>query len=162
MSQRPLLKDNIVINVIEIDDDTLIMTKAEHKELMAQEDAEYEAKAAEWRATIGSVRASIDAEVDKLTNARATLSAYKITAEAEPSPAKAGAMLKQILAMERGIIEQEKVVAEVGKTKVPEKPRLIRAKRWFRPDDVVVGEPGGNIGDVWDGKQYTRPEKGAA
>jgi hypothetical protein len=155
--QRPILKDRIVVNVIEIGEDTEIVTKSRHKELMAIEEADYARRAAAWRASVGERQLEVRQAAEKLTMAKMTLAAVK--AQAGKAGVDATQLLKQILALDDEIAGHEKAVAELQAKPIQEKPRLDRGKRWFHPEGLEVGPAGGNIGDIWDGKAYTRPEK---
>lgn len=160
--QLPLIEDGIVVNVIEIDDDTMIMTKDRHKELQAQEDAGYADRLAAWRKRSRACHGELNATMKRLGMANMTLSAVKIRAADEKQDAKAALLLRQILSMEADIEQHQRAVEIAQATPLPPKPRLVRAKRWFHPPECTVGPEGGNIGDRWDGKQYVRPEKAEA
>jgi hypothetical protein len=155
--QRPILKDGVVVNVVELDDDTMVTTKARHKELTAAEDAEYQAKIDEWRIAHGAHQAKITAAAEALAMARMTLGTVKAKADKEKNETKAAAALRQILTMEKDISAKEEDLAKIQGEPSPPKPVHKRGKRWFHPDGVEVGPAGGNIGDIWDGEKYVRP-----
>ncbi len=157
--QRPLLKDGVVINVIEIDENTLVVCKAEHKQLQAEEDAAYTAQLEEWRAVIKARQGELGAASERLGMAKMTLSAMKVKVAEEKGDARAALALKQILSMEADVEQNEQAVMALHARPIPAKPKLVRSTRWIRPDDCEIGPAGGNIGDRWDGKQYVRPEK---
>jgi hypothetical protein len=157
--QRPILRDGVVVNVIELDDDTEIVTKARHKELCVAEDADYAAKLAAWRGQVTDIQKAFAEAVERLDMARATASALKVRAEDLQDGPQAGQVLKQILAVEKQIASHEASAAAQQAKTVPARPRLVRGKRWFHPEGLEAGPAGGNIGDLWDGKTYTRPEK---
>lgn len=159
MGQRPILKNGVVINVIEIDDDTQIVTKAQHKQMLAEEAVDYEVRLATWREAIRDVQQQAADVIDQLAMARMTLSAMKTQAAGEKNDAKAAQALRQILAAEEDVKQREKAVSQAQAVAIPPKPRPASSKRYFHSDDVEVGPAGGNIGDLWDGKTYTRPEK---
>lgn len=159
MVQRPVLKDGVVVNVVEISDDTMIVTKDEHKQLMAKEDADYEQAAAEWRETVKGREAQIRDAAERLGLARMTVSALKVKAAEEDSDTKAAQALRRILAEEEAVTQLEAELARISAGPLPPKPKLIRGKRWFHRYGFDVGPAGGNIGDLWNGQEYVRPEK---
>lgn len=157
--QRPILKDGAVVNVIEIDENTKIVTKEEHKALAAAEDAEHEQRLGEWRAVIAERRREVNVASEALGMLKAMLKATKVNAEKAATDAEAARLLQQILALEKEVSEGEKAIAAMLTVPLPAKPKLVRAKRWFHPDGLEAGPAGGNIGDLWGGATYTRPEK---
>lgn len=159
MTQKPILRDGKVVNVIEIDDATQIVTKALHKEMMAAEDADYAQRLESWRAQMKQRHNSVQATIEELTLARATVNALKMTASNEKDDRKAALALRQILSAEAGIAAMEQNVNALRAAPTPEKPTLARPRRWFHPEGLEVGPAGGNIGDLWDGQTYTRPVK---
>lgn len=162
MGSRPIIKDGLVVNVVEIDDDCAIMTKAECRRQEAAELADYAARVAAWRERVALMRAEVDAAREKAGIAMATMSALKARAASEKSDAKVAALFRQASGMEQEVNTLVADVRSLQERPAPAKPRLVRGKRWFYPDGVEVGPPGGNIGDLWDGKSYTRPEKDKA
>lgn len=159
MTQKPVLKDGKVVNVIEIDGETQVVTKDRHKEMIAAEDADYAQRLGAWRALVQQRHNTIQAATDELSLARATVSALKVTAGNEKDDRKAALALRQILSAEAGIAAIEQGIKVLRAEPLPEKPALVRPKRWFHPEGLEVGPAGGNIGDLWDGEKYTRPEK---
>jgi hypothetical protein len=160
--QRPILKDGVVVNVIEIGADTEIVSKKRHKQLTAEEDARYAIAAAEWRETAKAHEDEIRLAAEKLGLARMTVSALKVKAADENVDAKAALALKQILAEEEAVSKLEADLSAVSTRPLAPKPKLIRAKRWFHPEGLEVGPAGGNIGDIWNGQEYVRPAKDKA
>lgn len=159
--QRPIIKDGIVVNVIEIGDETEIVTKDRHKELMASEDAQYAEHFTSWRGQIRAHQDEIGTAAEKLSMARMTLAAMKTKAEGEKDGTRAVYTLNQILSLEKEIAGQEAAVKQLQERPVPPKPKLVRSKRWFHPEGLEVGPAGGNIGDIWNGQEYVRPVKPA-
>jgi hypothetical protein len=159
--QLPVLKDGIVVNVIEIGEDTQIVTKARCKELIAIEDAEYAERIAAWREAVGELRKAHEDAAGALGMARMTVAAVKERARKVTGEAGAQEALRQILALEGDVTAHERKLAEIAARPMPEKPRLVRGKRWFHSDGLEVGPAGGNIGDRWDGVAYVRPDDGA-
>lgn len=157
--QRPILKNGVVVNVIEIDEDTAIVTKAQHKRLQAGEEEAYATELKAWREAMTARQGEMSAAMEGLGLANMTLSAVKAKAASEKVDARAALALTQILSMEAEIEQMHQGIAELKSTPAPLKPRLIRAKRWFYDDDCEVGPAGGNIGHVWNGKGYERPAK---
>lgn len=160
--QRPILKDGIVVNVVEIDEDAAIMTKGQHKKLHSDEDAAYTVQLRAWREAVKARQGQVSAAMERLGLANMTLSAVKAKAAGEKLDAKAALLLSQILSMEAEIGAMHQSIAIIQSTPPPLKPKLIRAKRWFHDDDCEVGPAGGNIGDTWNGKGYERPAKAKA
>ena len=163
MAQRPLIKNAIVVNVIAIDDDTLCVTKADHKTMQAAEDADYAAKMAEWRKGLAERRAAISAEQHKAFIATGIANALTVQRGAEGEMPKArrhpaGYYDAQIGAAQNDAKAALERIAEIEAQPVPPKPRVVRAKRWIFPGGHQVGVKGGNIGDRWDGKSYISPE----
>jgi hypothetical protein len=166
MGQRPLIKDGVVVNVIEIEDDTLPCTKARHKELAAIEQASYEAKFNAWRKVVMDHRQAILQARQAAFLAHGVLNALKVQAEAEKAKPKwkrllPSAYTSRISDAERQVADANRQIAELEALRLPEKPKPVRSKRWIHPDGHEVGARGGNIGDRWDGKKYTRPPKAA-
>lgn len=159
MGQLPILKDGVVVNVIEIDNETEIVTKDEHKRRAAEEMAAYETSLAEWREVIRGRQNEAHEALTKLQMAKMTLEAKKTTAAEEKTDAGAALALRQILSMEEEVKRHEKAVLDIEARPLPVKPKLVRRKRWFHPQGLEVGPAGGNIGDLWDGKTYSRPLK---
>jgi hypothetical protein len=158
MAQRPLIKDGVVANVIEIDDDCEIMTKAECRKREAAEQADYEERAKAWRDQAAAMRAEVAAAQEAASMARATVEAVKGQAANEKNDRKAAQLLRQILALEDEAKAHAAAVDGLRARPMPPKPRLERPKRWFHPDGHTVGPPGGNIGDSFDGSKYIAPE----
>jgi dGTP triphosphohydrolase len=161
MASRPIIKDGVVINVTVIDDDCAIMTKAECRKQEAAEKGAYEEQAKAWREQVMAMRAEVDAAQRNVGLARATLEAVKTRAATEKHASRKSAMLDQILALDGEVKAHLSILNDLAARPVPAKPRLTRGKRWFHADDVVVGPPGGDIGDSWDGSKYVKPSAGA-
>jgi Mg-chelatase subunit ChlI len=157
MAQRPILKDGTVVNVIEIGDDTEIVSKAQCKQFMAEEDARYQKAAAAWRETVKVREDEIRDVAERLALARMTVNALKVKAAEEENDTKAAQAFRRVMAEEEAVTKLEAELASMSTRALPQKPRLIRAKRWFHPDGLEVGPAGGNIGDAWNGQEYVRP-----
>ncbi len=153
--QKPLIKDGIVVNIIEIGEHTLCVSKAEHKELEAQEMARYAADLVAWRnecqmhaksieeakagrfMAIGIVKAAKDAAKDSRIDPKHTLD--------------------RILMLDSEVEAWEEKLSRLKALGLPPKPQIQRAKRWILPEGHEVGPEGGQIGDIWDGKTYVKP-----
>lgn len=157
--QKTILKDNIVKNVIELDEDTIIVDKATHKKISIQEESEYQIQLETWNAIIEKRKSDIYIVSKDIGMANMTLAALKMHANTEEDDSKAALALRQILSLEVDISERERTLDAIKSGPFPAKPILIRGKRWFHPDGFEVGPDGGNIGDVWDGEKYNRSEK---
>lgn len=159
MGQRPIIRGDTVVNVVEIDDDCACMTKAEHKQMFEAEDADYAQRFAAWRALGQARHAEIQAAKQKAFMARGVAGGLRAHAEAEANKrhGNADAVMRRVRDAEKEAEDWRVKVNELESKPLPPKPKMVRAKRWFHPDDVIVGPAGGNIGDRWDGRKYTRP-----
>lgn len=156
MAQKPIIKDGIVINVIEIDETTQVVTKAQYKEAQVADEANYNRQLEIWRAEMRQRRANVEAALTELGMARATVAALKVTAGNETDDARAALILRQILVAERDIAAIEKNAKMLQTSPISPKPTTMRGKYWFHPDDMEIGPDGGNIGDVWNGEKYVQ------
>lgn len=159
MAQRPLLKDGIVINVIEIEDDTEVVSKDRCKQIRAEENARYERAAAEWRDSVKEKEAEVREVGERLSLARMTVSAMKTKASQEKTDTLAAMAFRSAMAEEENAAKIEAEFAGLCKQTLPPKPKLARAKLWFYPEGCEIGPVGGNIGDLWNGQEYVRPTK---
>jgi hypothetical protein len=167
MGQRPLIKDGVVVNVIEIEDDTQCLRKADYKRLTAAEDADHEAQMAEWRATVAKRQADIAEARQSAFIAVGVVNALKVQQAAEAEKPRWKRLIpshfeSRITSAANQVRAAREKIAELEAQEMHPKPKLVRPKRWFHPDGLVVGPAGGNIGDRWDGKSFTRPEKKSA
>lgn len=156
--QLPLIKDGLVVNVVELEPETACVDKAKHKEMSAAEDAEHGRRMDEWRAIANAHTLEIEKARQQLLLAHSAALAVK-TAAKETKPGAEKAALDRILFAENEVEQWRAKVAELQGRPLPPRPKMERAKRWFYPDGHEVGPEGGNIGDLWDGKTYTRPAK---
>jgi len=143
--QFPLIKDGIVVNVVEIDDATMCVSKAEHREMAAKEAADYTNRFNAWRREIVKRRDAISTA--HTSHFMATGAAGVILAEARANAGDAAAMLDRVLVANAEVEAWAAKVADMKAQALLEKPRMIRAARWIYPDDHVVGPAGGNIGE---------------
>lgn len=159
MGQRPLIKGGVVVNVVQIDDDCACMTKAQHKQMAEAEDADYAERFNAWRAKGQARHAEIQAAKQKAFMALGIASGLREHAKAESKKrhGNADAVMRRVRDAEKEAEDWRTKVSELENKPLPPKPRMARAKRWFHPDDVTVGPPGGNIGDTWNGSRYIRP-----
>jgi hypothetical protein len=159
MASRPLIKGNVVVNVIELGDDTEHMTKARFKQLKAADDADYEARLNAWRDQMRAHRDAIKGAQQKAFMAQGVVHALKeqAAAEGKKRTGDPSRFAKRIQEAEREAEGWRTKIAEMEVSALPPKPRPVAIKRWFHPEDVTVGPPGGNIGDQWDGKRYSKP-----
>lgn len=127
-----ILQGGVVVNVVEVDGETEICTAAEYDLAVATDKAAYEDALEAWRLAQGDIKRRIDRETEAL---RASMTAKTATGEAE-------ARARNLAALQ----------ASLG----AHKPRMIHRKRWILPDGYAVGEPGGGIGDRWDGRRYVK------
>ncbi len=157
--QRPLIKDGKVINVIEIDDETESVTKAEHKEMLAAENADYAERMAAWRTAISAHQQTLAEARSRSFVAMGIANAMRI--QAATATGREKTVLENRI---DGADEQARAataeVAALETAQLPKKPSLVRTKRWMCPPGVELGPAGGNIGDTWNGKTYTREAKG--
>lgn len=156
--QLPILKDGIVVNVIEIDEDAVTCSKAELKMQMLAEEAEHNAAMEEWRMACKAISDSVKAAVASVEKAREDAAAAIRRAEKGGDAKKA---LAAISAAQSEVEARTGNLEAVRATPLPEKPRLVRKTRWAVPEGFVVGSPGGSIGDTWNGREYVRPDQEA-
>jgi hypothetical protein len=159
MAQRPVLKDGIVVNVIEIEDDTEVVSKDRCKQIRAEEDARYERAAAEWRGSVKEKEKEIREAGERLGLAKMTVSAMKVRAAQEKNDTLAAMAFRSAMAEEENAAKIEAEFAALRTQTLPPKPKLTRAKLWFHPEGLEIGPAGGNIGDMWNGQEYSRPTK---
>ena len=163
MGHIPLLKDGVVINVIELDDDCACVTKAVHKEMSASEEADYRKRLNAWRQRGQAHHEEIAAAKRKAFMALGIANALKVQTRGESrGNGNTDPFLRPILVADKDAEAWRNKVAELQAKPLPPKPKMIRTKRWFHPDDVIVGPSGGNIGDRWDGKRYIMLEEQSA
>lgn len=158
--QRPILKDGVVVNVVELKPGTYCCAKAELRELMAEEDAAYAAQLAAWRETVKGMQRDMNTALANLDNARQVAGAtqQRVMKARQSGKAKsADALLNSVLEAGEQVTAHEQRVAELAQRVPPEKPTFARPHRWVVPEGCEVGEPGGNIGDTWDGQRYVPP-----
>jgi hypothetical protein len=154
--QLPLIKDGLVVNVVEIEEGTLCCSKAEHKHLGAAEVADYEARAAAWRAEIAAHHEAIrQAELQHFMACGVAAAAKDKARQGDGNSAQ---LLKHVLTTDEEAAAYAANLTALRATSLPDRPAMHRARRWIMPDDHIIGPPGGNIGDTWDGKSYIAPE----
>ena len=139
------------------------VTKAVHKELSASEEADYRKRLDTWRQRGQAHHEEVAAAKRKAFMALGVANALKVQAKVEcRSNGNADPFLRRILVADKEAEAWRNKVAELQAKPLPPKPKMIRTKRWFHPDDVIVGPSGGNIGDRWDGKRYIMLEEQSA
>lgn len=153
--QLPLIKDGLVVNVVELDPGTVCVDKGTHKRMGLEENTAYAGRAREWRAELDARQAAIaDAEQQLLAAATA---AAVVKNAARKASGDAAATLDRVLVAEAEVDAWVAKVAQMRMAAGPEKPAMVRAARWICPEGFYVGPAGGNIGDTWDGRAYTPP-----
>ncbi len=160
--QKPIIKGGVVVNVIEIDEDTEIVTKEALKLRQAEEAAEYSVANAEWQGVLKKRMAYIKEARDQAFMMQGVVNALRIQVEVEKRTK--GKVLSQGK-LDEAISEAEITVSIANNLMaepIPDKPAMKRSKMWFMPSHMegcIVGPPGGNIGDLWDGTSYSKPPK---
>lgn len=158
--QIPLIKDGRVVNVVEIGQSTLCVTKAEHRQLEAQENAKLEKDLSVWQAEIDAHSKAIE-EV-KLQYFMALGIAKKLKESAKDIKSDKSKLLDRILLADSEVEAWADKIADMKSRKLPKMPQAIKAKRWIYPDGFEVGPVGGNIGDFYENGKYRhyteRPE----
>lgn len=158
--QRPILKDGIVVNVVEIDEGTAIVTKAEHRQMSEAEEAEYANRLLIWQGAVKAAKTEISEVEVQLFMVTGMAAAAK--ADARNANGGAAAHLDRILVAEAEVEAWQAKLVDAKAMPLPERPRLERALRWIYPEGCLIGPEGGQIGDSWNGIKYTRPaDKGA-
>lgn len=157
--QRPLIENGKVVNVAEIESDTLVVSKVKHYEMLAKEDADYAARFEEWRELANKRGLEIGSSADEVALRIVMREGLKTVAQTEADDTKVANLFRQLTALEVDIAAREAALLDLRAQTLPERPKLVRRKRWFPINGYTVGPEGGNIGDLWDGKVYTRPEK---
>jgi hypothetical protein len=156
----PVIKDGVVVNVIEMAPDTTAVTKAEHKDAMARERVEYEARAADWRKGVEAGRSVVKLAKQDLFMARGLERAARSGVAKSDLTGDAGAhAARQLLTLGNEAAAHQDNVERLEAAPLPPRPRLERARRWIVPEGCIVGPPGGEIGDTWDGVAYTKTRK---
>jgi hypothetical protein len=154
--QFPVLRDGVVVNVVEMSPDCIAGTKADVKHAMRAEDAEYQTQVAAWQEAVQAHRAEFDAA--NSVAERAAQAADFAKRKAAEGKGNAQQLLDHVLATDRTLQEHIANVQAIGARPLPSRPLMVRATRWMIPEGCVLGEPGGNIGETWDGKRYVRHE----
>jgi hypothetical protein len=131
-----ILKGGVVINVAEVAEGTEVCSKAEYDLKLTHDKAAYEDALAMWRLAQADLADRIDREQAALLAVQA----------AGTAPGEAEARAGNLAALR----------ASLGASK----PRMPVRRRWILPDGYAVGEPGGAIGDRWDGRRYVRAADG--
>jgi hypothetical protein len=158
MVQRPLLKNGVVVNIIEIEDDTCICTKEEHKARTLEENSAYANRLAGWKGHMAKLKNQFDAAKGKLITARMTLAALEARRSDATDPKVATTFTTQINQAKDEVAAAQSALDQIQRAPLPQKPLMFRAKRWFHHEDgIQVGPAGGHIGDTWDGKKYIAP-----
>ena len=83
MGHIPLIKDGVVVNVVELDDDCACVTKAVHKEMSASEEADYRKRLDAWRQRGQARHEEIAAAKRKAFMALDVANALKVQAKVE-------------------------------------------------------------------------------
>lgn len=157
--QRTVIQNGVVVNVVEIGPETAVVSKARGKELAAEEERVYAGRLEEWRGVAAERKRQEEAAVAEIHARVAAREAIKVRADKEKDGIKAAGLLREMLALEKDIATKGAALIALRAREMPEKPRLVRASRWAHPEGCEVGPEGGNIGDLWDGVAYVRPEK---
>lgn len=152
----PLLKDGIVVNVVELSEGTRLVSKSEHREISKADEASYEASANGWRTKKAERAEEIKQAETSLFMAKGMATSVK--AEAKSGGGDAQKALNRVLLADAEVDAWTAKIADMKARPGPDRPKLVRTKCWIVPEGHVVGDPGGNIGDVWDGSQYIAPE----
>lgn len=155
--QLPLIKDGVVVNVVEFEAGTVCCNKAELKEMQAVENANYEARAAEWRGVIQRQKDELIAAETQLEAAMAVAGHARRKAESMRDAGNSDQALKHVLTTGAEVDAWRENVAALRSRPLPTRPTLFRPVRWIVPEGHEIGAPGGNIGDTWDGKAYISP-----
>ena len=154
--QIPLIKGGVVVNIVEIHEDTLQVTKLEYNEIAAREKEEHEVKMMQWRK-------SVEAQRDNISAAEASLALARKDAEAVRRAAHKrngddSGHLDRVLISEGEVDAWREKVEGMRAQPIPPKPEFRRTKAWIVPDGHIVGPLGGNIDDIWDGEKYVSPK----
>lgn len=157
MGQRPIIKNGKVVNVIEIDDDVQIVTKAEHKAALEVENAAHAADVSAWRAEITKMRDEVSEAHQKAALAMGAAEALKDQARKDKNAGKPPRLFDQILDLEAEAKAHAEEAGRLALRPKPPEPTRAHVRRWFHPLGLEVGPPGGSIGDTWDGRQYAPP-----
>lgn len=153
--QRPLIKDGLVVNVVEFEPGTICCSKPELKAMQAAEEAEYDKRAAAWREEAGKLAEEIREAETQLSAARKASNQAQELASA--GKGKADQLLKRVLETGGEVRAWEENLAALRARSLPARPTLVRPRRWIVPEGHSVGPAGGNIGDRWDGQAYIAP-----
>lgn len=158
--QYPLIKDGVVVNVVEVSESTLCLSKAEYKAMAAKDEAAYAEAVKAWRSALLIRRLEITEAETGLFMARGA--AEVIKEQASGKKGKARDALDRVLSADGEVNAWEEKLAAARRAEFPAKPRLDRAPAWIVPEGHELGPVGGNIGDLWDGKAYSAPTEKAA
>lgn len=163
MGQIPIIKGGIVVNVVELEDGTTPVLKAIHRARLAEEDADYQRRFTEWRKTVTDRQTQIADAKQKAFMASGIGNALrsKLAEDAALPPRKrpVANMDAPIAAADADVKLWLSQVDSLMSAPLLPKPAPKRGKRWVYPDDCIVGPPGGNVGDTWNGKKYSTPPK---
>lgn len=153
--QLPLIKDGVVVNVVEFEIGTICCSKADLKAMQVAEEAEYNARVDAWRAEVNAMQDEIRAAETQLAGARKVATEAK--ERAEKGKGDAQQLLRAVLNTDAEQKAWEENLASLRSHPLPARPTFVRPLRWIIPEGHEIGKAGGNIGDRWDGQAYVAP-----
>ncbi|WP_088347777.1 MULTISPECIES: hypothetical protein [Rhodomicrobium] len=151
----PVIKDGVVINVVEMDADTLCVDKATHQQMLADEDDGHRAALALWGADISERHAAIQQAKRNLFMASGFASAVKN--QVREGKISGDGALTSVLTADAEVEAWQAKIADMKAQPLPERPILVRGRRWICPEGCILGPEGGQKGDIWTGEAYVRP-----